>query len=247
MGTSTSSKGARTNVPLDFAEGETQLAPSRRFLPTRRHLGAFCRTGDAQEMQAGIASYVVKGYKSPQIAAQRLKNVVVTAAKLFSLLVDEHSDHTETDLQLSDLEGNSAEEIINRIIEIVSPTDGKLDSESNQDAMHTVLSELVASRPDVDLTNLERESTKFVVEKFVSEATFNRIKLDVGQHVIDHAQSAKEGLSRLGEMKDYVNESFKHAFESRTAITAATSFEQVTSILKEVIANTFEIFQSYRQ
>lgn len=245
MGTSTSSKGPKSNVPLNSPGEDTQLAPSRRFSLARKHLGEFSKTGDTQALRAGISSYVVKGYKNPQIATQRMKKAVVTATKLFGLLVGEPFEDIQTDLKLSDLEGKNADEIIDKIIETVCPTDGSLDSESMQKAIHKVLSKLVDSNPDVDLANLGLESATFVVEKFISEATFNRINLDIGQHVQDNVLSAKEALSRLREMKEYVEASVKQAFTNGKAIAKTKRLDEVNSILNQVIVETLEIFQDY--
>ena len=245
MGTSTSSKGPKSNVPLNSPGEDTQLAPSRRFSLARKHLGEFSKTGDTQALRAGISSYVVKGYKNPQIATQRMKKAVVTATKLFGFLIGEPIEDIQTDLKLSDLEGKNADEIINKIVETVSPSDGSLDSESMQNAIHKVSSELVDSNPDVDLANLDLESAISVVEKFIAEATFNRINLDIGQHVREKALSAKEGLSRLREMKEYVQASVKQALANGEAIAITKTLDEVDSILNQVIVDTFEIFQEY--
>ncbi len=282
MGTSTSSKGPKSKVPLtppkdDTAvESSTQsnewpevphfdqdakdfeirpespidnvpLASARRFLTTRKRLGEFGETGNAQKMKNGIASYVAKGYKNPQIAAQRMKKTAVLAAKLFGLLVGEHLDDSKIGLKVSDLEGKSAEKCIEAIVEAVSPLDGTLDSEAAQDSINKVLSELVDQNPDVDLSNLGIDSCVTVVEKFVSNSVFSRIRLDIGQHVLDRASSPAEGLSRLGEIEEYVEESIQQAFSSATSLTSTTSLEKVSSIVSEVIEDTFEIFQSYTE
>ena len=51
--------------PLPSVE-QSDLAPPRRFMSTRRHLGHFAKTGDKHSLQAGVGHYISSGYGVPR-------------------------------------------------------------------------------------------------------------------------------------------------------------------------------------
>lgn len=115
MGTSQSSKGAPSNVPMvpPWADNDNppqppddnqdenspspsppgkdnsknhETAPIGRFKGARTNLNKFASGGDRQYLRRGIVHYVKTGYGGSKTAAERLSRTVTTAAVLYGAL-----------------------------------------------------------------------------------------------------------------------------------------------------------------
>ena len=102
---------------------------------------------------------------------------------------------------LSDLDGRSADEIMDAVAEAVRPTDGTLDAEAGREAIRDALSDLLGRFPDADLLRLSEDQRVFAVERYVAFDVYNLFRLDVGKTIHDKALNATEALSRLREVK----------------------------------------------
>lgn len=115
MGTSQSSKGSPSGVPMvppwvpdipqsptspdgsspssDPEQGEntsspppSPTAPPRRFQGANRNLGEYARTGERASMRRGLGQYVKKGYGGSSTATRRMGGTSQTAQTLYSAL-----------------------------------------------------------------------------------------------------------------------------------------------------------------
>lgn len=115
MGTSQSSKGSPSGVPMvppwvpdipqsptspdgnspssDLGQEEntpspqpSSTAPPRRFQGANRSLGEYARTGEHASMHRGLGQYIKKGYGGSSTAARRMGGTSQTAQALYSAL-----------------------------------------------------------------------------------------------------------------------------------------------------------------
>lgn len=115
MGTSQSSKGSPSGVPMippwvpDIAQLPTSpdgnqpnsnleqeentppaqsipIAPARRFQGANRNLGEYARTGELASMRRGLGQYIKKGYGGSSTATRRMGGTSQTAQVLYSAL-----------------------------------------------------------------------------------------------------------------------------------------------------------------
>lgn len=115
MGTSQSSKGSPSGVPMvppwvpDISPPSTSsdesppnsntrqeentppvqpipIAPARRFQGANRSLGEYAHTGDRASMRRGLGQYVKKGYGGSSTATRRMGGTSQTAQSLYSAL-----------------------------------------------------------------------------------------------------------------------------------------------------------------
>lgn len=222
--------------------GVDPVALDRRFVGTRRNLGVFAKTGDTVRMRRGIAHYVRTGYGGAGTLSRRLGSVSTTARSLSRAL---DPSTTDSGLDRTLLQGKSAEEIVDAVVEAARPQDGTLDAEASREAIRNALSDLLGQHSDVDLLNLTDSQREFVIERFASHDVYRRFVLDVGKHLIDKAPNATIGLARLKQARNYIRqtiaESFRLLREGGQSLTTAN----VRTTVANALANSLSVFEGY--
>jgi hypothetical protein len=272
MGTSKSSTGAPSNVPMvpswapdpvpPIGPPEASppqpvpgaappagipIAPTGRFGPARTALGSFASSGSQRDLRRGLGHYVRKGMGGSKTAARRMGATARTAGALYGALSglaagDANALGAGTDR--ASLTGRSVDEIIAAIVESVRPVDGTQDAESGRDALQGALSsEILEQFPNADLLNLSEEERLFVVERFTAIDVFNQLALNVGKAMQDKASSISAGLSRLREMKNYIKQAIAAQFRDIRKAGGQLSSRVVASITRQAIQQTCEVFE----
>lgn len=266
MGTSKSGSGPGSGVPLvppwvpDLPsspaepdpqpgdDGRLRPAPAGRFGPARRSLGSFARQGATPDMRRGLGHYVRRGYGGSRTATQRMGGTVRAAGALYDALSSSRAaDEAEpgSGWDLSDLDGRSADEIMDAVAEAVRPTDGTLDAEAGREAVRDALSELLGRFPDADLLSLSEDQRVFAVERYIAFDVYNLFRLDVGKTIHDKALNATEALSRLREVKDYLVESVSSRFRALRGAREQLTGRRVAELATRALQETFEVFEAY--
>lgn len=280
MGTSQSSKGPRSRVPLippwaepllaspdDDADpgapaddppsldsegppDELQpidpdaipVAPLRRFASTRSNIGSFARSGDAAGMRRGIAHYVREGYGGRGNLTRRMGSTSATARSLSQVL-----DPTEGAALLDRalLQGRSASEVMDAVVEASRVQDGTLDAETSRDAIRNALSELYKAHADVDLLNLTDEQRAFVIEHFVAHDVYGLFLRDVGKHLIDSAPDVSSGLGRLKQIRSYIQQTIAESFRRLRDTGQLLTGANVQGTVTRALADSFAVFEGY--
>ncbi len=229
--------------------GSVPLAMPGRFGSARTYLGKFARSGEGTSLRRGVSDYVTKGYGGRSTAAKRLEGTARTAGALhgaLSALVTGQQGEFSGSLSRSLLQGKSAREIIDAVLEAVRPVDGTQDAEASREAVNDSLSDLLERFPDADLLALTDDQRALVVETFTAEDLFRRLVLDVGKHIQDAAPTASEALSRLAQIRDYIREvisdSFTRLRDSGTPLTSG----HVASTVRSALSAALEVFELTR-
>lgn len=249
MGTSKSSLGPGSGVPLvpswadsDPASNDNdQIAQKARFGPARTQLGRFASTGLADEMRSGFGHYVKKGLGGASTAVRRMGSTVKTASALYSVL----SSAPDSQVDLAILAGQSADETINTLVEILRPIDGTQDAEANRKAIRDTLSELLTRYPEADLANLSEEHCVLAVNTYIAFDVYHRFVLDVGKVLQDKAPTATDALSRLSEVKQYVKEMVLASFRNLEKTGRRLDSQNISEIAHQCLLDTFEVFEDY--
>lgn len=265
MGTSASSSGPGSGVPMvppwvpapgevaDQGDGPAvpslpvPVAPSARFGGARRALGEFARGGSSDYLHKGLRSYSRRGLGGSRTAARRMGGAAVRSAGLYGALRSLAGVPT-TDgatLNLAFLSGLSAREVIDAIVEFVSPIDGSQDAEASQYAIAAALSDLLAEQPDVDLGALTSDEIAWVVERHLVHEIYYRVQLDVGKSVIDNAPSPAAAMRRFDEIREYIQEAVASAFRARRSNGTPLSNADTTRLASSVLEDTFAVFEEY--
>lgn len=247
MGTSQSSKGSPSNVPMvpAWAAPNASIAESGRFGPARRNIGNFMGDGQPSSMRKGVGQYVKKGYGGSKTATSRMAGTVQKASTFFDALSPSSQNGSAIDPVL--LAGKSADEVMDAIVEVVAPIDGTQDTEASRESVKNALCELLEQFPNADLANLDDTQRLFALEKFVADDVFRRIYLDLGQIIQSKAPNITTGLSRLKEIKDYVKETVAASFRKNNQSGIPLVSNQIKSIVNNAIQETFTVFEEYAE
>jgi len=222
------------------------LAPRARFAPARTHLGDFARSGSGASMRRGIGHYVRKGLQGSRGAVGRFGGSAHTAGSLYGALSSLAGGTAEpgSPLDRAILTGRSAKEVMAAVIEAVRPVDGTQDAEAARDAMKHALSAVLDQFPDADLLDLTEDQRLFAIERYLALDVFNRACLDIGKAIMGNAPSAASGLSRLGEVRDYIRETVAASFRKLWAGGTALSAQRVAVMARDALREAFLVFQA---
>ncbi len=268
MGTSQSSSGSPPGVPMvppwvpdsvapESADGEdgnaqqpapVPIAPSGRFGPARTSLGSFARTGSTDDMRKGVGHYVGKGLGGARTATRRFGGTARTAGSLHDALSAVSAGQPAapgSPLDPALLQGRSADEIMDAVVEAVRPVDGTQDTEASRHAINDALSDVLNRYPDADLLNLTEEQRLFVIERYIALDVFNRFDLDVGKHLRANAPSVAAELARFREVKTYIRETVSASFRKARTAAQAIDSRRISGIGRATLQETFEVFEGY--
>ena len=224
------------------------LAPPQRFTAVRRSLGTFAKGGGGGGgLQRSLGGYV-RGYGGSGRATRRFGGTAQTAGTLYGALSSSGRGQTTLPggtLDAAVLSGRSANEVMDAVVEAVRPTDGTQDAEASRVAIKDALSELLTRFPDAVLLELTESQRLFAVERYVALDVFRRFMLDVGKTIQDKAPTAKAGLARLKEAKDYIKETVAAAFKKVGTAATGLTRQKVVSLAKDALKETFAVFESY--
>lgn len=236
------------NEQLRPPPGPVPVAPTGRFGPARRALGRFARSGSTDDMRRGVGHYVSKGLGGSGTATRRFGGTARTAGSLYGALSAASAGQPAVPGSPFDpalLQGRSADEVMDALVEAVRPVDGTQDAEASRYAINDALSDVLSRHPNADLLNLDEEQRLFAIERYIALDVFNRFALDVGKHLQDNAPGVNAELARLREVKSYIRETIAAAFRETRAAAQALDTKRITGIARRALQETFEVFEGY--
>lgn len=225
-------------------------APPARFRPARTNLGSFANFGSKNDMMRSLGHYVRKGYGGSNIATRRMGRTVQTAGNLFNVLSSlESGKAIELDsvINRENLAGKSADEVMDALVEVVRPIDGTQDTEVSRRAVRNALSDLLNRYPDTDLLSLSWDQTLYTIECFISLDVFYQFELDLSKTIQENAPSARIALSRLKEIKDFVQQTISREFRELSKASEQFDDWKISEITSKTLRITFEIFEDFVQ
>ncbi len=237
-----------TQQPAPLTTRPVPIAPRGRFAPARRDIGSFGRTGSTDDMRRGVGHYARKSLGGSGTAAARFGGTAQTAGTLYGALSALSSGETAapgSPLDLALLQGRSADEVIDAVVEAVRPIDGSQDTEASRYAINDALSDVLAHFPDADLLNLSEEQKLFAIECYIGLDVFERFDLDVGKHLRENASSVAAALSRFREVKIYIRETVAASFRDMLSGSQTLNAHQINNIVRSALQEAFEVFEDY--
>lgn len=258
MGTSASSRGPGPGVPIvppwvqDPATPpgtplptDPPIAPPGRFRPARTALGRFGGSGRQEDLRRGLGHYVRSGMGGAGNATARMGSTAARAGALYGALQDLAAGEAlaEYGLDEAQLQGLTQAEIIDRLVDALCPADGTQEAEASRDSAARALAECVGD--DDDVRDLPQERIDQVVRDFLGNEIANQVALDVGLAVLQKAPNAKTGQQRLEEMQDYVRQELGRRYDERRALNGRLDRESAARLGREVMADAFDVFESY--
>lgn len=228
------------------SEPNNLIAPRGRFGPARLNLNKFSTTGEKKHMRRGIGHYIKKGLGGKSNAVHRLGSTISTAGSLYGALSAVASGQSyEESLDPSLLTGKSANEIMDAVIEVVTPIDGTLDTEACRYSIREALSDLLNKFPDADLLSLSENQRNYAIERFIAFDIYSRIWLDLGKSLQDKAPNTSAALARFKEIRDYIKETVSASFRKLKQAGESIRTQNITSIVRKCLKETLTVFESY--
>lgn len=234
--------------PRQVPQAPSLLAPPARFKGARRGLGDFATSGNRNSLRKSLREYVRHGYGGAKTTTARFGGTASIAGVFGSALESVADGSHQAGPGVLDrvfLQGRSASEVMDALVEAVRPVDGTQDAEAERASIRGSLSDVLVRYPDADLLNLSAEQRAFAIERFTAMDVFHRYELDMCKTIQEKAPSASVAMRRLKEIKDYIKEcvsaSFRKIAIARTPLTTGRLSQVVTQALQD----TFEVFEGY--
>ena len=225
-----------------------QLAPERRFSGTRNNLGRFASSGSQGGLRRGLGSYIRTGHGGSRNASRRMASTAGKAGALYGVLQalgTGTASPIDLGIDVAGLAGRPARVIVDRIAEVLSPTDGTLDAEASRESISWALCELLRRVPGADLFALIKEQIELAMEFYIGADVCTRIELDVGRAIFGRATDPATAVNRLQEMYRYVRQVVAASFRRLSANSGVLTQQEASQLTNRVIQDTFEVFESY--
>jgi hypothetical protein len=234
--------------PRQVPQAPSPLAPPARFKGARRGLGDFASSGNRNSLRKSLREYVRHGYGGSKTTTARFGGTASIAGVFGSALESVADGSQQAGPGVLDrvlLQGRSASEVMDALVEAVRPVDGTQDAEAERASIRGSLSDVLVRYPDADLLNLSAEQRTFAIERFTAMDVFHRYELDMCKTIQEKAPSASVAMRRLKEIKDYIKEcvsaSFRKIANARTPLTTG----RISQVVTQSLQDTFEVFEGY--
>ncbi|WP_236088809.1 Qat anti-phage system associated protein QatB [Pseudomonas aeruginosa] len=211
-------------------------------------MGDYARNGDRSGLQRSLKHYVKHGYGGAKTTTARFGGTASVAAMLGGTLQSVAEGTSQTNANPIDpvlLNGRSASEVMDALVEAVRPVDGTQDAEAQRASIRGSLSDVLVKYPNADLLNLAPEERAYVIERFTAMDVFHRYELDLGKTVQEKASSALIAVRRLKEIKEYIKECVSASFRTIAATGARLTTGRISQVVTQALQETFEVFEGY--
>jgi hypothetical protein len=222
---------------------EAPLAPPGRFRDARRQLGAFARTGDSDSLRRGLGHYVRSGYGGSTTFSRRLAAVGGTSGRLYNVLATGRLPNGTALADVVLVASGQADVLLDAVVNALQEPNGTQDAEATRKATRNALSDLLQRYPDADLLTLDADQRLFAVERYTAEEIFLRVRLDLHDAIAANAADASTMLSRLSQVRSYVQQAVAAQFRSLATPPATAS--QVKVVVTQVIKTTLTVFEEF--
>lgn len=249
------------NVPQDGAPVTSEpatpesrqpipVAPRGRFGGANRNLGEYAHSGDRGSMKRGIGQYVKKGYGGSATATRRLGGTAQTAQALYSALSSGSGNPYAAPGNPLDpvlISGRDVDDVMDAVVEAIRPVDGTQDTEASRTAIKNALSDVLEQYPDADLLNMQEEHRNLAIERYVARDVFFRFELDLGKTIIDKSPNYTEGMGRLKEIFEYIQETVSASFRQLRNDGRQLASGLITQIVQSALQESFHVFEGYAE
>lgn len=234
--------------PRQVPQPPSPLAPPARFKGARRGLGDFANSGNRSSLRKSLREYVRHGYGGSKTTTARFGGTASIAGVFGSALESVADGSQQAGPGVLDrvlLQGRSASEVMDALVEAVRPVDGTQDAEAERASIRGSLSDVLVRYPDADLLNLSAEQRAFAIERFTAMDVFHRYELDMCKTIQEKAPSASVAMRRLKEIKDYIKECVSASFRKITNARTPLTTGKISQVVTQALQDTFEVFEGY--
>ena len=246
MGTSQSSVGPNGRSPLlpswvDDSQATTQTPDPQRLKGLRQAIGRAIGGGGREDVRKALGHYARKAIGGKHTSVQRLGKITQAGAGLFEIFSD--SLQQQYSVNLNSLNGQSCDEVINQITELLAGHHG--DSDKIRSAMNIALSEALEGMTTFDEHSISVEVIAKMMICYLTESIFLQIVHDAGK-----AWNKGGDLVQISNVENDLRQLVHEVVD----ITLAPKFtddvcqlttEQMQEIQNQVILEIWEEWENY--
>lgn len=246
MGTSQSSVGPNGRSPLlpawvDDSQATTQTPDPQRLKGLRQAIGRAIGGGGREDVRKALGHYARKASGGKHTSVQRLGKITQAGAGLFEIFSD--SLQQQYSVNLDSLNGQSCDEVINQITELLAGHHG--DSDKIRSAMNIALSEALEGMTTFDEHSISVEVIAKMMICYLTESIFLQIVHDAGK-----AWNKGGDLVQISNVENDLRQLVHEVVD----ITLAPKFtddvcqlttEQMQEIQNQVILEIWEEWENY--
>lgn len=246
MGTSQSSVGPNGRSPLlpawvDDSQATTQTPDPQRLKGLRQAIGRAIGGGGREDVRKALGHYARKASGGKHTSVQRLGKITQAGAGLFEIFSD--SLQQQYSVNLDSLNGQSCDEVINQITELLAGHHG--DSDKIRSAMNIALSEALEGMTTFDEHSISVEVIAKMMICYLTESIFLQIVHDAGK-----AWNKGGDLVQISnvenDLRQLVHEVVDITFAPKfTDDVCQLTTEQMQEIQNQVILEIWEEWENY--
>lgn len=250
MGTSTSSKGPHSTSPLvpSWADndgqgpGNNQL--EQRFRGFRAALGQVASVGgNTSDLKKTLGHYAKSATGGKSNGARRFSSMIGAGGSLFDTLRSLQSGSDTNSLNISDLQGQPVDVVIDKIIDSIIQVNG--DSERIRAAMNEALAEALDGFATFDFSNITDDIIVDMMINYLTQCIFEQIILD-SKTALDKADTPEKAEKVESNLLELIKTSVDLNFGNHLGQNINTLNKQdIETIQKNAIQDIWGEWEDY--
>ncbi|WP_151831131.1 hypothetical protein [Acinetobacter junii] len=251
MGTSTSSKGPHSTSPLvpSWADndgqgpGNNQL--EQRFRGFRATLGqaASVGGGNTSDLKKALGHYAKSATGGKSNGARRFSSMIGAGGSLFDTLRSLQSGADTNSLNISDLQGQPVDVVIDKIIDSLIQVNG--DSERIRAAMNEALAEALDGFATFDFSKITDDIIVDMMINYLTQCIFEQIILD-SKTALDKADTPEKAEKLESNLLELIKTSVDLNFGNHLGKKINTLNKQdIETIQKNAIQDIWGEWEDY--
>lgn len=249
MGTSTSSKGPGSKSPLvpSWADndgqgpGNNQL--EQRFRGFRAALGHAASAGGGNDLKKALGHYAKSATGGKSNGARRFSSMIGAGGSLFDTLRSLQSGSDTNFLNISDLQGEPVDVVIDKIINSIIDVNG--DSERIRAAMNEALAEALDGFSTFDFSKITDDIIVDMMINYLTQCIFEQIILD-SKTALDKAETPEKAEKLESSLLELIKTSVDLNFGNHLGQNINTFTKQdIETIQKNAIQDIWGEWEDY--
>lgn len=251
MGTSTSSKGPDGKSPLvpSWADNDGQGPGSnqldQRFRGFRAALGQAANSGgkNTNDLKKALGRYAKSATGGKSNGARRFSTMIGAGGSLYDTLKSLQSGLDTTSLNISDLQGQPVDIVIDKIINSIIDVNG--DSERIRAALNEALAESLDGFTSFDFSSITDDVIIEMMMNYLTQCIFEQIVLD-SRTALDKADTPEKAESLESSLLELIKVSVDINFGSHltTGINSINK-QDIEKIQQNAIQDIWAEWEDY--
>ncbi|MEW8188219.1 MAG: Qat anti-phage system associated protein QatB [Candidatus Thiodiazotropha endolucinida] len=227
-----------------------QLPPQpTRFQSARTNFTRFSRSGgsDTGALRRAVRDYVRSGTRGGRNATQRMGSARTTASGalgVFRGFLRDGVENTLRRLDLNNLVGRSAEDLLVGLTNTICQDGGAIDEAIGRDAWLETVAELDKFGIE-DLDSLTNEQVSEIFMAYVSHAIVARLFQDIGVNGFRVSASVPEIESFERQLRDYIHRSVRDSFSSDLSNLPNLQDKEINDIVDSTYTDAWSLLEAW--